>query len=117
MTRYTITAPDNDNDGRPRPESWDGREMPRYADYARRLILGAFAGATAAPSIGYWRAPDGMEYMSETVTVWTIDAPDTDWPRIQAIARELAAYARQEAVYVTRSPVETELVKALTLAA
>lgn len=114
MIRYTITAPNTDNDGRLAPDGI--RPMPAYADYARKLVLGRFNGATATRGRGYWRAPDGAEY-SDSVTVWTIDARPEDYSTVLAIAREIAAYARQEAVYVTRQNIETELVAPLSAAA
>ena len=96
LTRFTITAPRADNDGRALPAFG----LPTYAEYARTEVLARFDGATSMQGRGYWRSPDGAEY-EEPVTIWTIDAP-TDAARLVIdAARLIGTYADQEAIYVT----------------
>ena len=97
LIRFTITAPDMDNAGRPAPEFG----AFYYSDYARRMILQRFDGATAAPARGYWTNPETGEYHAEPVTVWTIDAGEDRAGAIIRAAELIGAYADQIAVYVT----------------
>lgn len=58
--------------------------------------------------IGSWR--DGEREYRETVAVYTIDAEDSDDIHLIEVAQMLATYCEQEAVYVTRQPIDTHLV-------
>ncbi len=97
MTRYTLTVPMLDNDGRPLDVHGFVRATIR-ADYG---CFSAFAGE------GYW---DGEHAGDESVVVYVVDSR-RPIHALHALARYVAREAAQDAVYVTAQPITTFLVK------
>ena len=87
MTRYTLTIPTVDYDGRPRAD------FPRAAEIL--LADAGVEGWTSVDGTGAWR-----QYR-EPVRVYWIDDDDELEPRLVRAAGLLAAYAQQEVVYLT----------------
>ncbi len=102
VLRYTLTLPTRDN---------SGRDLTAEHAHIRSRLLRDFDGFTAHKARGYWRGADDMRY-AESVVVYTVDAPDTSesYAKLHALAQALKASGGQEAIYLTRSPVETWLI-------
>ncbi len=102
MLRYTLTLPTHDN---------AARDLTAAHTHVRSRLLRDFDGFTAHAARGYWRGADDMRY-AENVVVYTVDAPDTSesYAKLHALAQALKVSCGQEAIYLTRQPVETRLV-------
>ncbi len=101
MLRYTLTLPTRDN---------DGLRLSHAHAWLRTELLGHFGAYTAHRAVGAWRGTSGA--YTEPVRVYTIDAPDTSesYAKLRALAEALKVSCGQEAIYLTRQPVETWLV-------
>lgn len=101
MTRYTLTVPLEDNDGQP---------IPDVHEYVRGLLAADFPAWTEVDGSGHWVGPAHIPYL-EPVRVYIIDAGGAnDHDELRAIATYVRRAARQDAVYLTRQPIETELI-------
>lgn len=101
MVRYSLTLPTHDN---------AGRDLRAAHKRASTYLLAHFGAYTAHDAEGAWNGVGTTH--SEPVVVYTVDAPDTSeaCARLHALATQLKADARQEAVYLTRQLIETWLV-------
>ncbi len=101
VLRYTLTLPMTGNNGRDLTA-----EHLRTEDY----LVRHFSAYTAHRAVGAWRGADGN--YAEPVRVYTVDAPDTSesYAKLRALAQDLKLTCEQEAIYLTRQPVETWLV-------
>jgi hypothetical protein len=100
MARYTIHIPRLDN---------EKEEIPHVLGAARQALQQAgFDGRTVIPNAqGDWQ-----DYDTEEMALVMVDTDDTP-ENLQAILQVAAGVkelAKQEAVYVTKTPVETYLV-------
>ncbi len=102
MLRYTLALPKQDN---------SGRELTAEHRRAAEQLLHHFGAFTAHEAVGAWRGTIGT-YGAERVTVYTVDAPDTSesYAKLHALAQTLKVACEQDAIYLTRQPVETWLV-------
>ncbi len=102
MLRYTLTLPTHDN---------SGRDLTSEHAHIRSRLLRDFGGFTAHKARGHWRGADDMRY-AENVVVYTFDiiATDNVPGALVALADALKVSCGQEAIYLTRQPVETWLV-------
>lgn len=104
MQRHSITVPQCDNAGIPRPMVHTETE---------RALCALYGGFTATESMGAWQAPDGTIYR-ERVTVYACDSNGrscaAQWQGLLCIARGIKRKMEQEAVYVTRAPITAELI-------
>jgi dissimilatory sulfite reductase (desulfoviridin) alpha/beta subunit len=97
MTRYTLTVPLQDNAGNFRPD---------YVAEAERLLAKDFKSWTKLHGIGQWKS------QKESVVVFQIDTPgDFSDSVLRHVARVLAHYCDQEAIYLTRQTIETFLIE------
>src|SRR5687768_2877412 len=92
VSRYTVTVPLHDNEGRP---------VPSALAAVHAIALTHFSGYTDTRASGGWR--DGAtDYVDESVIVTV----DSDNPlaahSLEAMALAVLREARQECVYVTR---------------
>ncbi len=101
VLRYTLTLPTHDN---------DGLGLSHAHACLRAELLGHFGGFTVHEARGHWSGADGN--YAEPVLVYTVDAPDTSesYAKLRALAAALKVSCGQEAIYLTRQPVETWLV-------
>jgi hypothetical protein len=99
--RYSLTLPMRDN---------NGADLTAQHKRACTRLLAHFGAFTAHSAEGAWSGVD-REY-TEPVVVYTVDAPDDSesFARLHALATCMRAACRQEAIYLTRQPVETWLV-------
>jgi hypothetical protein len=98
MTRFTITCPLVDNSGTERTD------FPQHLE--KLLRASGIEGWTALPGSGVWH------HFTEPVTVYVIDGPAPLFATLEAVAEDFALYAGQDAVYLTREPIETFIVRA-----
>jgi hypothetical protein len=100
MTRYTITVPTAPS---------DGAHIAEIETHILRLA----GGFTMTPGYGAWLNGSG-QVVRDPVFVYTVDSAD---PELAAALNVLAAYVAatldQDAVYLTASPVVTQLVVGL----
>ena len=102
MTRYTLHVPVRTN---------DCRNLRDLHEHVRTTLAASFDGFTAIDAEGFWRMPQGY-YVCEDVRLYVIDVPDTSdaFARLHALATYVKREAAQDAVYLTRSPIETFLI-------
>ncbi len=111
MLRYTLTLPTHDN---------AGNDLTAAHAHIRSRLLRDFDGFTAHEARGHWRGADDTRY-AETVVVYTVDAADSDaritgrimptpLELLTTLAHQLKVSCEQEAVYLTRQPIDTWLV-------
>ncbi len=109
MLRYTLTLPMTRN---------NGRDLTAEHAHIRSRLLRDFDGFTAHKARGYWRGADDMRY-AENVVVYTVDVDPTahKWRGnggpfnvLRELAEALKLTCEQEAIYLTRQPVETFLI-------
>lgn len=70
MLRYEVAIPLLDNQGLP---CTNQEVQTTLSEVAAKFHGYTFSG----PTIGYWRSPEGREYVTDQPTL-TIDAPDSD---------------------------------------
>ncbi len=101
MVRYTITLPTHDN---------DGHDLADVHEQAREYLLRHFGAFTAHEALGAWRGAERT--YAEPVVAYAVDVPDTreSYASLHALAQALKASGGQEAIYLTRQPVDTWLV-------
>jgi hypothetical protein len=97
--RYTLHVPMKDN---------DGRNIPHVLGAVRQtLTYVGLHGRTVLKGEGDW-----MDFESEDMALVMVDAPNnehTDY-LIKTIAEGIKALSGQEAVYVSKAPLETWLI-------
>ncbi len=103
MHRYTLTVPLRDNDG-------DSLAF-LHSGVSGRLAR-EFGGLTVLrDAVGVWSAPDAANPGREPVKVYIVDTAREDaLALLQRLAASIARFAGQDAVYLTRQPIETFLV-------
>lgn len=107
MTRYTLHVPLLLNDGTPTPD-W-------ALSYVERELIRAGGGFTYTDGVGGWRSDSGVLY-HEPIRLYFLDyagdmREQLDTARhLRDVAADVAQTLRQEAVYLTRQDVATELV-------
>jgi hypothetical protein len=104
--RYTLTVPTHDN---------DGASLLALHDDVRGRLMDAFGGFTVTAGRGEWHT--GADVAVDAVRVYTVDVDggthgERGWTAFARLAEYVARKARQDAVYLTRQPVETWLITA-----
>src|ERR1044071_7370605 len=102
-TRYTLYVPHHNNAGAP---------IPHVHTAVREELSHEFGGFTIIDALGEWRGN------TEPITLYVVDTPTYDaWSTardpyqvLSALARRVRWQADQEAVYLTRQEIETELI-------
>jgi hypothetical protein len=102
--RLVLHLPETLNDGRLIPNE----RLQNYEDE----LLDIAGGFMFVCAIGAWRSPVGHCYR-EPIRLYEVDAPDRRArERLLTLARRISVELTQEAVYVTSSPVRSQLVVA-----
>ncbi len=103
MYRYTLTVPVNDNDG--------SSLAILHKGIARRLARD-YHGFTTLQGPGAWHDPELARNVGrEDVILYIIDTDNTlALEDLTNLARAIRRAAAQDAVYLTRQPIETWLV-------
>lgn len=100
MTRFTLHVPRRYNDGR--------AVESEVVDWIESELLDAAGGFTTTEAIGAWRGSRGKVYR-EPVRLYHVDADEDSEATLQIVADAVAMSLRQEAVYLTAQPIETQL--------
>lgn len=100
IARYTLTVPTHNN---------EGTELAYVPEGVAADLMRLFGGYTEHAAMGGWQ---GERYYRESVRVFTVDtefSPES-WDALRGLARRVKKWAEQESVYITVSPITTELV-------
>ena len=100
MARFTLHIPLFDS---------DKRQIPHVLGAARKaMTMAGFDGRiVVSPTQGDWK-----DYDTEDIALMMTDAPDTPdtLQSLMTIAQGIKALTNQEAVYLTKQPIETYLI-------
>jgi hypothetical protein len=108
VERVALYIPKNLNDGRPVAKG----VLESYEDELFEIALDAGEnGFTRSSIFGMWRFPDGTKFR-EPVIKYELDVSDSNLilDRVLHLAERVREELRQDAVYVTVSPIEAHLV-------
>ena len=102
MFRYTITVPRQYNDGAPVSEG-------TFA-LIEEHIISITGGFTVTDGLGAWHS--GGQVYHEPVKVYALDADESDSTErdVRDAAERIGEALRQEAMYVTRQPIQPTLI-------
>jgi hypothetical protein len=100
--RFTLHVPEQLNDGTPTP-----LERLEQIEEALLVIAGGF---TLTHGIGAWKSGDTI--YREPVRLYHTDADEADGLLLAELARNVARDLQQEAVYLTATDIDAQLITA-----